>query len=57
LAKESDGWIQWTKEADLRRVEGKQIQLRFTLQNARLYAFRIADEKTMRRPVPRATTR
>jgi hypothetical protein len=39
------------------RVQGKQIQLRFTLQNARLYAFRVADEKSMKRPVPRATTR
>ena len=57
LAKENDGWIRWTKEADLRRVQGKQIQLRFTLQNARLYSFRVADEKSMKRPVPRATTR
>jgi len=57
LAKPNDGWIQWTKEADLRRVRGKQMQLRFTLQNARLYSFRVADEKTMKLPVPRATTR
>jgi hypothetical protein len=57
LAKENDGWIQWTKEANLRRVQGKQIQLRFTLQNARLYSFRVADEKSMKLSVPRATRR
>ena len=50
LAKENEGWIQWTKEADLRRVQGKQIRLRFTLQNARLYSFRVADEKSMNVP-------
>ena len=55
LAKETDGWIQWTKKKDLKRVQGKQIRLRFTLQNAKLYSFRIADEKTMKLPVPRAT--
>jgi hypothetical protein len=27
----------------LRHVQGKQIRLRFTLQNARLYSFRVAD--------------
>jgi len=57
LAKENDGWIRWTKEPDLRRVQGKQIQLRFTMQNARLYSFRVADERSMKLPVPRATTR
>jgi hypothetical protein len=57
LANERDGWIQWKNEKDLRRVQGKQIQLRFTLQNARLYSFRVADKQTMKLPVPRATTR
>jgi len=57
LTKERDGWIQWKKEKDLRRLQGKLIQLRFTLRNARLYSFRIADEKTMKLPIPRATTR
>ena len=54
---ENGGWVQWKKEKDLRRVQGKQIQLRFTLKNAKLYSFRVADEKTMELPVPRATTR
>jgi hypothetical protein len=53
----SKGWIRWKNEGDLRRVRGKQIQLKFTLRNARLYSFRVADEKTMNLPVPRATTR
>jgi hypothetical protein len=57
LAKESDGWVQWKKEKDLRRLQSKLIQLRFTLRNARLYSFRIADEQTMKLPAPRATTR
>jgi len=43
---ENGGWVQWKKEKDLRRVQGKQIRLRFTLQNAKLYSFRVADEKT-----------
>lgn len=37
-------------------LQGKQIQLRFTLKNAKLYSFRVADEKTTKLPVPRATT-
>ncbi len=57
LAKERDGWVQWKKEKDLRRLQGKPIRLRFTLKNARLYSFRVADKKTMQLPVPRATTR
>ena len=52
-----DGWIQWKKEMNLRRVQGKQLQLRFTLKNAALYSFRIADEKTIELPLPRAATR
>lgn len=57
LAQQSDGWIQWQAERDLKTIQGKQIQLRFTLENAQLYSFRVADEKTMKLPVPRATTR
>ena len=57
LANESGGWIQWKQEKDLRRLEGKQVQLRFTLKNAKLYSFRLADERTMKLPVPRAATR
>ena len=56
-ADKNAGWIHWKTEANLSRLEGKQIQLRFTLQNARLYSFRVADEKTMKLPVPRATNR
>ncbi len=48
--------LQWKKEKDLRRLQGKQIQLCFTVRNARLYSFRVADEKTMKLPTPRATT-
>ncbi len=55
LGKEGEGWIQWKKEKDLRRLQGKQIQLRFTLKSAKLYSFRVANEKTMKLPVPRAT--
>ncbi len=57
LAKEGNGWVQWKKEKDLRRLKGKQVRLRFTLKNAKLYSFRVADEKTMKLPVPRATTK
>ena len=57
LAKNGDGWVQWKKEKDLRRLKGKRIQLRFTVKKARVYFFRIADESTMKPPVPRATTR
>jgi hypothetical protein len=57
LADNNSGWIQWKTEPDLRRLKGKQIQFRFSLQNARLYSFRVADEKTMNLPVPRATDR
>jgi hypothetical protein len=57
LVAKNSGWIHWTAEPNLRRLTGKQIQLRFILQNARLYSFRIADEKTMNLPVPRATDR
>jgi len=56
LNSEEAGWIEWTKEKTLHRLKGKQIQLRFTLQNAKLYSFRLADENTMKAPVPRATT-
>jgi hypothetical protein len=45
IANERDGWIQWQEAKDLRRMQGKLIRLRFTLQNAALYSFRLADEK------------
>ena len=57
LVDKDSGWIQWKNPANLRQLTGKQIQLRFVLQNARLYSFRVADEKNMNLPVPRATDR
>jgi hypothetical protein len=57
LVKESDGWMQWKAKKNLQSVQGKLIQLRFTLKNARLYSFRVADEQTTKLPVPRATQR
>lgn len=51
------GWISWRNEPNLARLQGRRIQLRFKLQNARLYSFRIADATTMHLPVPRATDR
>lgn len=47
-----EGWI-----TGLKSVQGKEIQLRFTMKNADLFSFRIADEKTMKLAVPRATTK
>jgi len=32
---------EWKKDADLSRLKGKTVQLRFTLQNAKLYAFAV----------------
>jgi hypothetical protein len=57
LAEKDSGWIRWSAEPDLSRLQGKQIRLRFALRNARLYSFRIADENTMNLPAPRATAR
>jgi hypothetical protein len=59
LAKDSEaaGWITWKDQSGLSGVQGRRIQLRFRLKNAQLYSFRIADESTMKLPVPRATTR
>ena len=57
LVDKNSGWIHWKNQANLSQLAGKQIQLRFLLQNARLYSFRVADEKTMNLPVPRATDR
>jgi hypothetical protein len=52
-----DGWIKWKNEVGMGRLQGQSIQLRFILKNAKLYSFRVADETTMKLPVPRATTR
>ena len=32
---------QWKTQADLTSIKGKNVRLRFTLQNAKLYAFQI----------------
>jgi hypothetical protein len=53
----SDGWLQWKTKVDLKAVRGKRICLRFVLQNADLFSFRVADEKTVKLPAPRATNR
>jgi hypothetical protein len=50
------GWVRWQTGADLRSLEGRSIQLRFRLRDARLYSFRLADESTRNLPTPRATT-
>ncbi len=55
LAEGANGWTRWKSNADLKAVQGKTIQLRFVCQNADLFSFRVADEKTMKLPVPRAT--
>jgi hypothetical protein len=57
LVDKNSGWIHWKTQADLTQLSGKQIQLRFLLQNAHLYSFRVANEKLMNLPVPRATDR
>jgi hypothetical protein len=49
------GWVRWTAQENLKAVQGKTIQLRFNLKDADLFAFRVADEKTMIPPTPRAT--
>jgi hypothetical protein len=53
LTNEFSGWVRWKK--DLRSVQWKTIQLRFTLKNARIFSFRIADEQAVKLPTPRAT--
>jgi hypothetical protein len=57
LAQQDDGWIQWKTEENLSSLQGRQIQLRFMIRRARLFSFRVADAKTMKLPVPRATNR
>ena len=57
LKNQRAGWIQWAIEKDLHRVQGQEIRLRFTLQNAKLYSCRIANARTVNLPVPRATTK
>jgi hypothetical protein len=50
------GWIHWEKGSSLSSLKGKKIQLRFLLNHARLYSFRIGGPQTKKLPVPRATT-
>jgi hypothetical protein len=49
------GWISWRK-ATLSSLRGQQIQLRFLIDRARIYSFRIATSQTRHLPLPRATT-
>src|SRR4051812_16938999 len=51
-AENGDGWVQWTRDKDLRRVRSLRVQLRFTLRNVRIYSFRVADETTMKLAAP-----
>ena len=55
LAEGVDGWVRWGAKQDLNDVRGKTIQLRFVVKNADLFSFRVADEKTEKITVPRAT--
>jgi hypothetical protein len=57
LTNEENGWIHWTTDAGLSLMKNQMIQLKFIVQNATLYSFRLADEKTMNLHAPRATTR
>jgi hypothetical protein len=57
LAETGDGWVRWSAKENLKDVQGKTIQLRFTLADADLFSFRVANEKTAKLPVPRATDR
>jgi hypothetical protein len=57
LSDDNSSWIRWKNKPDLRELKVKTIQLRFLFRRGRLYSFRIADEKTMKLPVPRATDR
>ena len=57
LAAKNSGWIRWQDHANLSQLAGRQLQLRFVVQNARLYSFRVATEATVNLRVPRATDR
>jgi hypothetical protein len=47
------GWMRWQK-AKLRSLRGEQIRLRFLIDRARIYSFRMATPETRCLPVPRA---
>lgn len=55
LTKPEAGWVQWKNRKSLRGLAGKTLQLRFVLHHARLFSFRLADERAMHLPSPRAT--
>jgi hypothetical protein len=52
----STGWVRWG-DRDAKALQGKSVRLHFTVKDADLFAFRVADEKTAKLPVPRATTK
>ena len=58
LAEKNSGWIHWKNRSRISAdLQGQANSIAISLQNARLYSFRVADEKTMNLPVPRATDR
>ena len=50
------GWITWRK-GKLSSLRGQRIQLRFLIDRAQVYSFRIATPQTHHLAAPRATTR
>ena len=55
LTSPENGWTRWKRRENLASISGKTIQLRFVLKNAKLYSFRVADQKSATLPSPRAT--
>jgi hypothetical protein len=56
LQSQETGWVRWKDRASLKSLQGKRIQLRFVLMQARLYSFRVGGPQTLKLPTPRATT-
>jgi hypothetical protein len=57
LVRESVTPVKWKSQENLKVVQGKTIQLRFVLKEAEVFSYQIADEKTMKSLVPRATNK
>jgi hypothetical protein len=55
LADNENGWVSWKNDANLSSLKDQLVQLKFKLQNASLYSFRLATKDTMKLPTPRAT--
>jgi hypothetical protein len=54
LRSTNHGEITWRKKKDLSSLRGKTIQVRFLLNHAQLYSFRVADRESFTRPIPRS---